>query len=133
VEESKSCEACEGVWGKCLSMKQEQLQHYRDQLLAQRRDVAQDTQRHGQIPSERVDAEDNDFADQANVAVERELTHRIAESEDHLLEKIDLALARIDAETYGTCASCGGTIPVERLNAKPSVSLCLSCQTQKEG
>ncbi len=113
-------------------MKTKDLQHFRDLLLTERDRLLQDTRRHGQIPNERVDAEDNDLTDQANVAVERNLTSTIAKSESLLLEKIDVALERIAKGNYGVCANCAGAIPMERLRAKPSVSLCVACQTLKE-
>jgi len=37
-----------------------------------------------------------------------------------------------DDRRYGECAGCGGTIPIARLRAKPSVSLCVACQEKKE-
>jgi len=57
---------------------------------------------------------------------------RVLSDEERLLAKIDLALSRIQEGTYGTCIQCSAAIPMERLLAKPSVSLCLSCQTRKE-
>ena len=113
-------------------MNTDDFQYFRERLLAQRREVLGDVQRHGQIPTERVDSEDNDYGDQANVAVERDLMQTVAENEDHLLEKIDHALNRIDQGAYGICVGCGARIPRARLEAKPSVSLCLQCQNAKE-
>ena len=107
-------------------------QHFRQLLTQQRARVIEDLQKHGRIPKERVDAEDNDLTDQANVAVARDLDQQLAISEDHLLEKIDLALVRLDNGSYGKCAQCGVEIPKERLEAKPSVSLCSPCQSKKE-
>lgn len=50
----------------------------------------------------------------------------------NLLAKIELALARLEEGTYDRCARCGGPIPEERLLAKPSVSLCVMCQEEKD-
>jgi DnaK suppressor protein len=44
------------------------------------------------------------------------------------LESVDAALARLDAGTYGTCASCGRRIGAERLEALPAAALCIDCQ-----
>ncbi|MGY1633924.1 TraR/DksA family transcriptional regulator [Geodermatophilus sp. SYSU D01186] len=44
------------------------------------------------------------------------------------IEEIDAALARIDAGTYGRCVHCGGGIPTERLEFRPSAAACVSCQ-----
>ena len=54
------------------------------------------------------------------------------QSDENLLEKIEFALSRIDDGTYVTCVRCGTSIPVERLEAKPAVSLCVRCQDEKE-
>jgi DnaK suppressor protein len=44
------------------------------------------------------------------------------------IDEVDEALARIDAGTYGVCVHCGGTIPEERLEFRPSAAACVSCQ-----
>jgi DnaK suppressor protein len=61
-----------------------------------------------------------------------EVLEKLTDSEARLLDKIDLALSRIENGSYGICVSCGGEIPLERLEAKPSVSLCRECQTEHE-
>jgi DnaK suppressor protein len=63
-----------------------------------------------------------------SVVVER----RIAEDDLNLLRKVDFALLRLDDGTYWQCAKCGNTIPLERLIAKPSASLCVPCQEDKD-
>ncbi len=113
-------------------MTNHELENFRELLIAQRDELLQATRTHGKIPSERVDTDDNDLTDQANVAVTRNLNNTIAKSEDLLLKKIDDALERIANGTYGSCAQCQGHIPLDRIRAKPSVSLCVACQTQKE-
>lgn len=44
-----------------------------------------------------------------------------------LLSKVERALARVDAGTYGICESCGNAIPVERLDVLPYSTLCVEC------
>lgn len=61
-----------------------------------------------------------------------EVLEQITDSDENFLEKIDLALERIENETYGICVGCGHEIPDERLRAKPSVSLCHDCQRKHE-
>jgi RNA polymerase-binding transcription factor DksA len=36
-------------------------------------------------------------------------------------------MARLDAGTYGTCASCGETIAKGRLAALPATPVCTGC------
>lgn len=48
----------------------------------------------------------------------------IARSE---LEKINIALARIEQNEYGTCTSCKKAISAERLKAIPYADRCIKC------
>lgn len=43
------------------------------------------------------------------------------------LEQIESAIARLDADAYGSCARCGGAIPFARLEARPYTAHCVSC------
>jgi len=44
------------------------------------------------------------------------------------LEKIERALAAMDAGTYGICSNCQKEIPLERLRAYPQADTCLNCE-----
>lgn len=48
-----------------------------------------------------------------------------------LLSKVDHALERVNAKTYGSCESCGKDIPVERLDVLPYSTLCVECASRK--
>ena len=65
--------------------------------------------------------------DDANFAV-----GRLRERERVLLQKIDAALAKIEAGTYGKCLSCGEDIGLKRLQARPVATLCIDCKSQQE-
>ena len=43
------------------------------------------------------------------------------------LRRIDQALARLDAGTYGECVVCGEEIAPRRLAIDPAVATCLEC------
>lgn len=43
------------------------------------------------------------------------------------LTAVDAALARLDDGAYGTCATCGGPIGEERLDALPEITTCIDC------
>ena len=47
-----------------------------------------------------------------------------------LLSKVNRALDRVAAGTYGTCESCGNAIPVERLDVLPYSTLCVECASR---
>lgn len=48
------------------------------------------------------------------------------------LARINAALARIVAGTYGDCEECGCTIAYERLKIEPMTQHCVSCKSQWE-
>jgi DnaK suppressor protein len=43
------------------------------------------------------------------------------------LHQVELALANLEAGTYGSCRSCGKPIAPERLQAIPWVPFCIDC------
>ncbi|MDQ1373035.1 MAG: DnaK suppressor protein [Actinomycetota bacterium] len=55
---------------------------------------------------------------------------RVAALLDHVrrrLAELDDAIERIEAGTYGACATCGRPIAPERLEALPTTATCVDC------
>ena len=48
------------------------------------------------------------------------------------LRLVDVALERIRAGTFGTCAECGEAIGLKRLQVEPWRSHCIQCQERHE-
>ncbi|TMG85740.1 MAG: TraR/DksA family transcriptional regulator [Betaproteobacteria bacterium] len=48
------------------------------------------------------------------------------------LAEVDVALARIEEGSYGTCSDCGEPIGWPRLNAQPTAERCIACQQKLE-
>ena len=71
---------------------------------------------------------DEGFADTAQVTAERGEALTLIRQQQALHEAILAALTRMDDGTYGLCESCGGPIPIERLEAVPTASLCVQCK-----
>ena len=46
--------------------------------------------------------------------------------------RVERALKRLDAGTYGDCAACGEPIPLQRLLVQPDAERCAACQTALE-
>ncbi|OQW30350.1 MAG: hypothetical protein A4E19_10340 [Nitrospira sp. SG-bin1] len=87
----------------------------------------------GEVLTHRGDLEAfPDVSDQASAEVDQNFSMRIRERERKLLKKIDEALERMDAATYGTCERCGGDIPYKRLKARPVTTFCIECKTLQE-
>jgi DnaK suppressor protein len=48
------------------------------------------------------------------------------------LARVDEALARLDAGSYGRCFECGGEISEKRLRALPFAGRCTACEERRE-
>jgi RNA polymerase-binding transcription factor DksA len=75
---------------------------------------------------------DEESGEGDTVTVERERDLVQAASERQTVEDIDRAIARMDAGRYGICVSCGGRIPVARLEVIPWTELCVDCKARGE-
>lgn len=68
-----------------------------------------------------------DFADQAIQRSNDEVLAVISDSAANELRQISVALRRLDAGTYTTCATCGEEIAAERLATVPYTDRCVRC------
>lgn len=68
---------------------------------------------------------DDENADAGTFTFERERDLSIENNVRDLLTKIDRALQRMEARTYGICSRCGKPIEKARLKALPYVDLCI--------
>lgn len=87
----------------------------------------------GENESSRVVASGRgDPADRANSYTEN--SHSIAEAQisTRQLVQINRALQRISEGNFGYCDSCSEEIGLKRLEAKPTATECIECQTSKE-
>lgn len=70
-----------------------------------------------------------DLSDQAQELENEEVLVALDTSTTDQIRAIDHALARIEAETYGRCTSCGSEIEESRLEAYPTAERCIKCET----
>ena len=111
-------------------MTEEEKKELYDSLVAQKKEVLDDVSRHA--ATGRGVGVIADETERADKIAENMGEHQLGYSESKLLEKIEYALERLEQGTYGICDECNKQIGIERLKAKPSVSLCIDCQTKKE-
>ncbi len=72
------------------------------------------------------------MADQGSATFERELDMTLEENLREALADVRAALLRMDDGSYSVCARCGADIPVDRLRAVPTASLCITCKEAEE-
>jgi DnaK suppressor protein len=78
---------------------------------------------HVRIAEQARDTEDDSFS---NLIVDVNLAEIDRDAAE--LRRIDSALQRLSAGSYGTCVDCGQVIPLPRLEAEPTASRCVRCQ-----
>jgi len=74
-------------------------------------------------------ADDEHDPEGATIAFERAQVDALARDASDRLRSVELALARLEAGTYGVCAVCGVAIPEGRLEARPTATTCVRCAT----
>jgi len=112
-------------------MNAKQLAHFRKVLEAWKTELSQDidTTLLSMQDEQTVFADPNDRATQES---DMALELRNRDRERKLIKKINETIARIDAGDYGYCESCGVEIGLERLQARPTATLCIDCKTLEE-
>lgn len=73
------------------------------------------------------DPGDPDSQEQVTERENDEILERLDEAEAQEVADIRTALARLEAGSYGECASCGEAIAPGRLDAVPYTSVCIGC------
>jgi RNA polymerase-binding transcription factor DksA len=72
-------------------------------------------------------ADDEHDPEGATIAWEREQVRALLGQARAAARDLEQALDRVAAGTYGICESCGGGIPLERLEARPGATRCTGC------
>ena len=112
-------------------MNDEQLEHFRGILLNWRGELVDEVTR---TVSHMKDEAANfpDPADRATQEEEFSLELRTRDRERKLIKKIDSTLDRLQNDDYGYCDACGIEIGIQRLEARPTATLCIDCKTLAE-
>jgi DnaK suppressor protein len=64
----------------------------------------------------------------ASQVFEQQRDLALRDRNQHQLQAVDAALARLDAGTYGACIRCGRPVAPDRLEALPWAAHCIECQ-----
>lgn len=73
-----------------------------------------------------------DEVDQASSEYMQAFSFRLRGRERHLMNKIELALRKIEEGIYGICEECEEPISTKRLEARPEAPLCIQCKEAQE-
>ncbi|MBZ5713043.1 transcriptional regulator, TraR/DksA family [Nannocystis exedens] len=115
-----------------MALTKAQNEKFRAMLIERRNALISQAQR--TLESDMVLSPDDRFdeVDQASSEYMQAFSFRLRGREKFLMEKIDLALRKIDQNTYGTCEECEEPISLKRLQARPETPLCIQCKEAQE-
>jgi DnaK suppressor protein len=112
-------------------MNPRQLEYFRQKLLRWRVELLREA--NGTLASlSEGGISEPDITDRASVETDRALELRTRDRARKLIAKIDQALARIEAGTYGFCEETGELIGLKRLEARPIATLSIEAQERHE-
>lgn len=90
-----------------------------------------DLEHHRQFQIEQLNALTADKSSRSDGSP-AEVTSALMTAAEAALSDVDAALHRIEEGCFGLCQGCHDPIAVNRLEALPMASLCMSCQNAKE-
>ena len=115
-----------------MPLNDKQLDEFRDLLSADKERLLEKAMH---TLKNEIELSKDDMADEADLAsalTDQSLSLRLRGRERTLIEKIDLALKRIEAGEFGTCIVCEDDIEVQRLRARPVTTMCIACKEEQE-
>ena len=115
-----------------MALTKAQQEKFRQILNEKRKNLIDQAQR--TLESDMVLSPDDRFdeVDQASSEYMQAFSFRLRGRERHLMNKIELALRKIDDGSYGICEECEEPISNKRLEARPEAPLCIQCKEAQE-
>jgi DnaK suppressor protein len=73
-----------------------------------------------------------DAGESSEVDIQEDIEFALIQMKAETLTKINEALGRLEAGSYGNCSDCGGEISEQRLRALPFAVRCKDCEEARE-
>jgi len=108
-----------------------QLEYFRQKLLSQRMELLRESSETLQS-LQQESLQQPDLTDRASMESDRALELRTRDRERKLINKIDMALQRIQDGSYGYCDETSEPIGLRRLEARPVATLSVEAQERHE-
>jgi DnaK suppressor protein len=113
-------------------LRKKDLKRFQEILLARKREILRNAQK---TLNEDMTLGSDDLPDEMDLASSEYLqsfTLRLRGREKTYLAKIEQALERIEAGSFGSCEECGEPISMKRLEARLETTLCIRCKEDQE-
>jgi DnaK suppressor protein len=112
-------------------MSKNQMKHFKNILADWKKELSHDIDKTVSHMQDELTAyaDPNDRASQES---DMALELRNRDRERKLIKKIEQTIRNIDNDDYGYCEQCGEEIGLNRLQARPTATLCIDCKTLDE-
>ena len=113
-------------------IKKKELERFSTRLKEEKWRILNHTQK---TKTEGLTLSSDDLADEVDLAsseLNQGMTLRLKDRERSLLQKIELALSKIEQGTFGICDGCEEPIEPKRLEARPVAEFCIRCKEAQE-
>lgn len=114
-----------------MALTKKQMDFLIDHIQAERERILNSSQIDGEELELKSD-DRMDEVDQASAEYERSQILRFRNRDLLYAKKLFHALEKIESGDYGVCEECGDDIRFERLKARPTAELCISCKDEAE-
>lgn len=108
-----------------------QLEYFRRKLVAWKAELL-DEARETMVHLKEENLNEPDINDRATVESDTAFELRTRDRYRKLIDKIEYALSKIEANDYGYCEETGDPIGIKRLDARPIATLCIEAQERHE-
>ena len=113
-------------------MDKKRLEYYKKKLSTRREELMKTIARTQEEGRTADDDQTVDLADKAAKSYTKEFLLGMTNTDRTIMNMIDAALRRIQADEYGVCANCQDEMQQKRLEAVPWAKHCISCQEKME-
>src|SRR5260370_35955507 len=113
-------------------MDKKRLDYYKKKLLVRREELMKTIARTEEEGRQADDDPTVDLADKAANSYTKEFLFGMTNTDRTILNMIDAALNRIQANEYGVCANCQEEMQQKRLEAVAGAKHCIACQGKME-
>jgi RNA polymerase-binding transcription factor len=118
--------------GRDHVMDKKRLDYYKKKLVSRREELTRAIARTEEEGRQADDEQTVDLADKAANSYTKEFLFGMTNTDRTILNMIDEALKRINANKYGLCANCQEEMQQKRLEAVPWAKHCVTCQEKAE-
>lgn len=111
-------------------MKKKELVRFTEKLLEEKSRLLNHSEKKDDLQMSHDDLADE--VDLASSEQKQNVALKLRDREESLLQKIELALSKIEEGTFGICEACEDPIELKRLEARPMAELCIRCKEAQE-